>query len=473
MNPEATPYDRVEYPTAVFAQTHPERLAVLARMAGLDPAPPATARVLEIGGGNCMNVIAFAAAYPGADVHGFDLSSVAIARGQEVIDAAGLGNVTLVVEDILAATARYPAGSFDYVIAHGVYAWVPDHVRAATMALIGHVLSDRGVAFVSYNALPGGHIRQIMRDMLFEVVRDIADPDTKIATARAFLETYAKIQPTDEPLNVALRKHAEAMIERPAAVLFHDELGDCFYPQYFRDVVSAGQQVGLSHLTDAGRNRHLDGFLSDSEEMTEDAEMRVARSVQLDDFLTTRFFRQTTFVRAGRPLDRAIDPMRIADLYLSTKMKRAESGEFIDGEDRIEIPDEELAAALAAASAQSPQRVPLTQIARTSDQLRVILQLFTEWYVNLHIGPAPFAPAPGDRPETGPLVRAMLAEGSNMVCTLDQSLLKIDQPELRALLLAADGTRSMAELAALDHGIPGDQVPAALAMSAKRGLLAA
>ena len=125
-----TAYDRVAYPSAVFEQTHPERLAILARLVGLDPVPPTEARILEVGGGDCLNLLAMADVFPGCEAHGFDLSERAIAQGQSYVDGAGLANATLRVADILDAATIYPAGHFDYVIVHGVYAWVPDHVRA-------------------------------------------------------------------------------------------------------------------------------------------------------------------------------------------------------------------------------------------------------------------------------------------------------------------------------------------------------
>lgn len=468
---EPTPYDRVEYPTAVFSQTHPERLAVLARLAGLDPVDPAKSRILEIAGGDCMNLIAVAAAYPQCEAHGFDLSSVAIGRGQQTIAAAGLGNITLAVEDILNARERYAARSFDYVIAHGVYAWVPPEVREATMALIGHALSPRGVAFVSYNALPGGHLRMIMRDMLLEVIEGIDDPTEKLATAWAFLESYAKAQPGDETIVSALREQAESMLERPGAVLFHDELGDCFYPQTLRQVVRSGEAVGLRHLTDAGRIRHLDGFLTEGDEGVDDPEAHVLRAAQLDDYLATRFFRQTVFVRSEQIPDRRIDTSRIAGMMLTTKLRRLEDGRFADGEEIVEILDAKLKEAIAYVAEISPQRVPVSKIAHTPKQLRAVLELFSRWNVNLHLAPAPFAAEPGDRPETGQLIRAALAQGDRMICSLDHGLMAIDQPELRALLVAADGTRTMAELSAFEHGILGDEVPAALAAAARRALL--
>ena len=207
-----TPYDRVAYPSSVFVQTHPERLAVLMRLAGLTPADPSRSRILEIGGGDCLNLLSFAAMWPQCEAHGFDLSEVAIARGVRFAQGAELENVALVVEDIMEAHHRYPARAFDYVILHGVYAWVPDEVRDACMALIAHVLSDNGVAMISYNAMPGGHIRLIMREMLMNVIEGVEDFEGRIEVTRSFLEDYAKPRDGDDALAKVLREQAGFMV---------------------------------------------------------------------------------------------------------------------------------------------------------------------------------------------------------------------------------------------------------------------
>lgn len=469
--PYATPYDRVAYPSSVFIQTHPERLAVLMILAGLQPVDPRHSRILEIGGGDCLNLLSFATMWPECEAHGFDLSEVAIARGVRIARSAGLENVALVVDDIVEAHRRYPAGSFDYVIVHGVYAWVPDHVREACMALVAHVLSENGVAMISYNAMPGGHVRLIMREMLMNVVEGIEDFDARIDAARSFLEDYAKPREGDEPLATTLRQQADSMLKRPDSVLFHDELGDCYNPQTLIEVVRAGEAHGLRHLTDAGRNRHLDGFLRDGADLPDDADHEVLIAASSDDYASLRYFRHTLFVRVGQPIDRQIDAERITGLYISTKLRRQEDGSFMQGGDQIEIADEELAEAIDRAGSLAPQRVALSEIARTPEHLRVILQLFTEWYVSLHLNPAPFPLEPGETPLTSPLVRAMLEMGELTVCTLDHALLKIEQAELRGLLLAADGQHTIAEIAEAEHGIPADEVPLALAASCRRGLL--
>ncbi|MEL0211410.1 MAG: hypothetical protein VW935_19245 [Novosphingobium sp.] len=163
----------------------------------------------------------------------------------------------------------------------------------------------------------------------------------------------------------------------------------------------------------------------------------------------------------------------ITDLWLSTRLKREDDGSFTQGEDRISIADEALADAIARAAALHPQRVPLVDITRTADHLRVILQLFAEWYVNRHTAPAPFPAKPAEKPCASPLLRGMLDMGETMLCTLDHGVLKIEQSELRALLRAADGTRTIAQIAALGTGIPAEDTLAALTASCSKALLIA
>ena len=57
-------------------------------------------------------------------------------------------------------------GEFDYIIAHGVYSWVPPAVRVSLFALAARLLSEHGLVFVSYNVYPGCHVRQAAWEVL-------------------------------------------------------------------------------------------------------------------------------------------------------------------------------------------------------------------------------------------------------------------------------------------------------------------
>ena len=76
--PDAEAYTRVPYPGLAFPQTHPDRLALLAILHGLEPAAAAAARVLEAGCADGLNLVAMAGNSPGLTAVGFDLVDPAL-----------------------------------------------------------------------------------------------------------------------------------------------------------------------------------------------------------------------------------------------------------------------------------------------------------------------------------------------------------------------------------------------------------
>src|ERR1700693_2505117 len=160
---ESTAHDAVMYPGSPFSQTHPDRLATIAALYGFPAAPPERCRVLELGCGDGGNLIPMAYLLPGSTFLGLDSAGAGGTRGREQIAALGLTNVTLLHVYLLEASNL---GTYDYVIAHGVYSWVPPSVQERVLAIASEVLAPNGVAYVSYNALPGGHVRNAMRQMM-------------------------------------------------------------------------------------------------------------------------------------------------------------------------------------------------------------------------------------------------------------------------------------------------------------------
>src|SRR5438094_55973 len=137
-------YDQVPYPSFAFPFTHPSRLAALARLAGLDAPPLEQCRVLELGCARGGNVIPMAAQLPHARFLGIDLSPVQIDAANQTIRALGLANIELRRMDILDVTAT--TGEFDYIIAHGVWSWVPPVVREKILAILAQNLAPDGIA---------------------------------------------------------------------------------------------------------------------------------------------------------------------------------------------------------------------------------------------------------------------------------------------------------------------------------------
>ena len=173
------PYDAVAYPGHAFAQTHPARLATIAHFHGLKAASPQRMRVLELGCGRGGNLLPMAAQYPQSDFVGLDLSGSAIAKATIAQQELGLRNIAFHHRDILAVGDEL--GTFDYILVHGVYSWVPDIVREAILAIFGRLLTPHGIAYVSYNALPGCRLRDLARDVMLYATRDVHEPEERVA----------------------------------------------------------------------------------------------------------------------------------------------------------------------------------------------------------------------------------------------------------------------------------------------------
>ena len=66
------PYDRVPYTDHAYAESHPDRLAVVARLSGWEAPAVVAARVLEIGCGRGGNLLPMATSLPRATLVGVD-----------------------------------------------------------------------------------------------------------------------------------------------------------------------------------------------------------------------------------------------------------------------------------------------------------------------------------------------------------------------------------------------------------------
>src|SRR2546423_5908290 len=91
-----TAYDSVLYPSYTHPQTHPERLAVIGTLLGLEPTSPTGCRVLELGCGDGSNLIPMAWGLPQSEFRGIDLAARPVAKGQNMIRDLGLTNIRLV-----------------------------------------------------------------------------------------------------------------------------------------------------------------------------------------------------------------------------------------------------------------------------------------------------------------------------------------------------------------------------------------
>ncbi|HEV2785827.1 MAG TPA: class I SAM-dependent methyltransferase [Solirubrobacteraceae bacterium] len=448
-------YEEIPYPGLPLVQTHPDRLAMLGRLFGLPTADPATARVLEVGCGDGANLIPMAYGLPDATFTGIDASPSAIARAREQAAALGLDNVRF--EEVSLADHAPEHGGVDYVIAHGVYSWVPAPLREALLALCTRALARHGVAYVSYNTYPGGRLRQVLREILAVELEGIEDPAQRLAATREKLATLRAAWTYDEGL-ATLGGLATSLIEASDALLYHDTLAPANTPLYFRDFVAAAHTAGLQFLAEAEFWEMQVGWLPHDvrPSLLESAD-RLQREQRLD-FMRMRTFRQTLLCHASCVLEE-VTPQRLADLAAAAPITASAApggagvtfsgrrGQALTSEHPVVIAAlqrlaEAWPAALPTASLWSPDAGPQERLV----VCETLLRCFSADLVTLHCAPIAVGTGAAERPRASAIARLQARDGATLT-NLRHEVVELDEHgRLRVALL--DGSRDRAAVRA-------------------------
>jgi methyltransferase-like protein len=326
-------YDEVPYTSHPFPLTAPENLAAVAHLFGLEAPPVATARVLELGCSSAGNLIPFAARTTDAQILGIDLSGVQIDIGRKRIEALGLSNIELREADLSALDAE-KLGTFDYIICHGVYSWVPPHVQDAILRICKEHLALKGVAYVSYNVYPGWKAKEIVRDAMMLRGGARATAAERLSYAKGMLDFLEQVAPTDSMLSKTLEATLSEMRRQQDYYIAHEYLEPFNSPCYFQDFVERANGHGLAYLAEA---QPATMFASNYGErvagplLKECGHSQVVLEQYLD-FIVNRTFRQTLLVHRDREeaVGYRLRPERLRNLHFAATMPP------LDGETRLD-----------------------------------------------------------------------------------------------------------------------------------------
>lgn len=480
--PQIEAYDALPYQGRPCPESHPSRLAVLARLAGLPIPDLSCCRVLELACGDGNNLIAIADSLPGSRCVGIDLSPRHIEAGRAEIAALGLRNIELRQGDLLQMTPGDPSlGEFDFVIAHCLYSWVPRPVQDRIFALCRRHLAPRGVAFVSYNLLPGWRIVQVLRDFLSfhsRLAEDRPDRLQKALAGATLLPLLTDAGTGD--LAQFISRYGRDFVDRlqklgvwrDQAVL-HDLIGDPCTPVYFSTFVNHAGRFGLRYLADAEFRRGLPPSLS--EEAIPYLRAAVQTPLDLEqyaDFADMRTFRQSLLCHGEAPLRAEPQRADLQDLFVtsawqpqgSVDLQSDAPGVFVGpGGATLQTNHPLTKAALCILGEHAPQAIVFSELctrawqrtqaegAPSQDDLdalgRTVLRAFfaENRLLRLHAFAPSFPSVLGLFPRARPLARRQVLRGDE-VTNLFHENIAVDALG-QALLPLLDGSRDVPALA--------------------------
>jgi SAM-dependent methyltransferase len=468
------PYQQVPYLTVPMAQTHPDRLASVATLFGMEPAPVTACRVLEVGCGSGGNLIPMAHFLPGSHFVGVDLAEGPVAEGRGWAGELGLANLELIAMDLCEIGPAM--GEFDYIIAHGVYSWVSDGVREGLLAMCRERLAPQGVACISYNALPGRHVRMMLREMMLYHTRDCTEPGQRVQRARDLLRMVGEARLSSLAWQPMIDEEIERMMAGNPGWFFHDDLAAVNDSFYVRDFVARAARHSLQYLGDAEAHLMFDvknalTWLGDD----------VIEREQYMDFLCFRRFRQTLLCRAEAPLKRPAGPEQMDRFLFSSPARQSEAQ--IEGLNSVCITEAPPAVTRVAAAMGEVFPLPvafdrlLEHAADRETLCGILFTLISSGFAEFHVNDLASGKSVGARPRGSRRARWESVR-TGVVTYSNHSVLKLD-PTVRALIELLDGMRDLDGIAhglAQVEGAPAfeeirERLPQILAHMARTGLL--
>jgi SAM-dependent methyltransferase len=460
-------YDQVRYPGHAYQRAHPDPMAVAAILFGMTPAPVERCRVLEIGCNQGGNIIPMAFGLPDSEFTGIDLAPGTIARAQSRIEQLGLTNVRVHAMNLL--DAGPDLGEFDYIIAHGFYSWVPAEAREKLFAVCRRHLRPHGVAYVSYNTYPAGHLRMVSRDaMEFHAVRAGLSGEARAREGKAFLKFLSDSANASGIAKAVYQNEFERQSKRDDEGIFHDELNPHYSAFHFTDVMEAAARHGLQFLSETRLRDMLNPPLNPEvlQMLTRSAGDDLIAFQQYLDFAMFRGFRETLLCHGEIRLHREGLADRVGGMWVASPLRKF--GEEADGtlefrvlhgKGSIRTKD----AVIIAAIERLQQIWPRGERVIEEREKQAMLRLAAMGLADLRTRAVHVASQVSARPAVSALARIEAQEG-NVITTLLHRSIRLEDELARRFVLLLDGTRDHAalvdSLAAGHPNVPRDTIDA-------------
>lgn len=305
-------YDEIPYTQNIYKQTQPDTLATLAILCNKTPPPVAHCRVLELGCAQGHNLIAMAQAIPQGFFTGIDAVATQIAAGNVLIAQLKLINIELKCLDLQEITSEF--GTFDYIIAHGVYSWIAPTVQEKLLAICHDNLHSQGIAYISYNTYPGWQADAMLREILLFHLHDTTSPSERLEKSKQLLKSFLNsIASRYDNYALSLKNRLHYLLQLPDNYFAHEHLEEYNQAIFFHQFIQQVEQHHLHYLVD------LQTYPDNS--LLETNDIDFVTQQQHQDFLVNRRYRETLLCRNETLPHLPLNFLKIKELYLSAALQ--------------------------------------------------------------------------------------------------------------------------------------------------------
>jgi methyltransferase-like protein/SAM-dependent methyltransferase len=313
--------EEISLPRQPVPQCHPDRLAAVATLFGMQPQKVDRCRVLELGCGSGGNLIPMADCHRESTFVGIDGSELLIGIARHAADMLDLKNIDF--RHLSMANVDAQPRSFDYLVCHDVFSSVAPNVQETILAICKSRLKPDGVAYISYDTFPGCLLPNLARQLARDITASGHPLAYRVAQARKLLGIFSEsVADDDAPFGRLLKRTTNRALAQSDQDLATELLKEESHPLYFHQFVQRADAHGLRYLGDAEIGTM---FAATFPRATEHNLLQVSNDVvsleQHIDWLRNRAVRQTLLCHQDVALNHRLSPERLNGLFFAARLR--------------------------------------------------------------------------------------------------------------------------------------------------------
>ncbi|HEX5094348.1 MAG TPA: methyltransferase regulatory domain-containing protein, partial [Burkholderiales bacterium] len=291
----------LDYTHGYYRELAPAHLAFVTLLAGLRPAESEPGfTYYELGCGHGHSTALHACTNPTGQFIGIDFNPSHVQSAQRLAREAGIGNVRF-LEKSFAEALEMDLPDAEVIALHGVWTWIGDEHRRQIVEFIRRRLKPGGIAYLSYNTLPGlAQVAPLQRLLAEHAAQLPGDRMEQVGRALDFAERLEKTGALYFAASPVARARLGGARRLDQHYVAHEYFNANWSLQYHLDVARALAPAKLGYAASAALVDNFEQFALKPEAAKLVAEIRdrsLAETVK--DFVRNQVFRKDVFTRGA------------------------------------------------------------------------------------------------------------------------------------------------------------------------------
>ena len=316
----------IGYTAHFYRETAPSHMAFTTLCIGRSPGRAfKPKRMLELGFGQGFGLTLLAAANPDIAFEGHDFNPEHVAHARRLIQGAELSNISVSECGFEEAAARGGDNDVDVVALHGIFSWVSRQAQDAIVDILRQRLQPDGLAYVSYNCMPGwAPLAPIRQFMVAVKRRNPGSSDRQLSLALDLVLKLKQGEAAFFTANPTAAQHLDAMLKMDRVYLAHEYLDEHWDLFQFSEVAARLAEAKLAFVASATLTENFDSYTvpKDLQPLVAQATDPIMRET-LRDFAGNRRFRRDLFARGTAMLTTAEHRRLLSEMSFALAVPRS------------------------------------------------------------------------------------------------------------------------------------------------------